>query len=253
VARVGAVGVYLYNNSPVVTELPVTMACWFKAPNITTSFALMTLGGRTSQVRLVLQAVGTAAGDPVRCQSVDAAGTKRSAVTSTGFSTGTWHHAAGVFTSTTSRAAYIDGGSKGTSALSSTVSSFDALEVMRELANGTAQLQATDVEFAEAAVWDAALSDEEIATLALGYSPLFVRPQSLKNYYPLFGRQGATEGEEDWSGNNALLDAGGAPLAAHPRIIYPGRGQRVFAYPAAVAASFRAAWVPRQAQFIGAR
>jgi len=252
-ARVGADNTYLYNTSPVVTGLPVTMACWFKVPNLTTNFALMTLGGRTSNVRLTLQAAGAAPGDVVRVQSVDTTNTKRQAVSSTGFSVGVWHHATAVFASTTSRAAYIDGGNKGTNAASSSVSSFDALDVMVERQTGTPQGTAVDVEVAEVAVWNVALSDEEVAILALGYSPLFVQPLALKNYFPMFGRRGSAEGEEDWCGNNNLTDQLTPGLADHPRIIYPGRGQRVFAPIAVVPPSFRGAWVPRASQFIGGR
>jgi hypothetical protein len=105
---------------------------------------------------------------------------------------------------------------------------------------------------AEAAIWDVELTAAEVATLYSGYSPLMVRPSKLQSYWPLHGRLGANANEEDWCGGRVLNNVAGSAVSGHPRIIYPGRGQRVFA-PAAAAPSFRAAWVPRASQFIGGR
>jgi hypothetical protein len=38
---------------------------------------------------------------------------------------------------------------------------------------------------AEVAIWNAALSDEEVASLAAGFSPLLVKPENLVVYVPL--------------------------------------------------------------------
>lgn len=46
---------------------------------------------------------------------------------------------------------------------------------------------------AEAAIWDVALTDEEVASLSVGVSPLLVRPQSLKGYWPMFAGHLARE------------------------------------------------------------
>lgn len=56
---------------------------------------------------------------------------------------------------------------------------------------------------AEVAIWNAALTDAEIAALAKGTSPLQVHPANLKGYYPLWG-VGAT-GDPDLSGNAGHL------------------------------------------------
>lgn len=44
-----------------------------------------------------------------------------------------------------------------------------------------------DGDIAEAAIWNVALSDAEIAMLAKGLSPLRVRPASLVSYVPMNG------------------------------------------------------------------
>ena len=56
---------------------------------------------------------GWLAGDPVVARSY-APGNSQDAVSTTGYSVNTWHHGCAVFTSNILRAAFIDGGSKGT-------------------------------------------------------------------------------------------------------------------------------------------
>lgn len=82
-------------------------------------------------------------------------------------------------------------------------------------------------------MWTVALTTAEIALLADGLSPLFVRPQSLAFYAPLFGRAGAGGEEEDWVGGAPLTATGSPTVTDHPRIIYPRRRSMIFV-PAAV-------------------
>jgi len=66
---------------------------------------------------------------------------------------------------------------------------------------------------AEAAVWDAALTDAEFAALAKGVSASKIRPTHLKGYWPLFGT--ATP-EADLSGNGSNMAlTGSVPAANH--------------------------------------
>lgn len=77
---------------------------------------------------------------------------------------------------------------------------------------------AFDGKLAEVAIWDAALSDDEIASLAKGFSALLVRPQSLQGYWPIIGN--ASPEPDLRNGNNATLT--GSPTAfPHPRILKP--------------------------------
>ena len=51
--------------------------------------------------------------------------------------------------------------------------------------SGATKQNYCDGSLAEAAIWNAALSDAEVAALATGVSPLLVRPGSLVFYAPL--------------------------------------------------------------------
>lgn len=132
----------------------------------------------------------------------------------------TWHQYAGVFEASTRIELYANGASLAT----------DTTSVPASLHNGTApfhigtQFDPTNSvnfftgDIADVAVWSAALSDEEIAMLGAGFSPLFVRPGSLAFYAPL------TSSISDVSSGVTITnhdsDADLVP-SAHPPIIYP--------------------------------
>lgn len=135
----------------------------------------------------------------------------------TGFSNGVWHHAAGVFTSTTSRQAFVDGvgGTIGTTSRSFPTT-LDGIW-MGVLPESTF-IEPAEGRLAEVGVWNVALTDAEIASLASGVSPLMVRPQNLVGYWPLY----TSGAEPDWVGENPLTETGTVVKAAHPPlIVYP--------------------------------
>lgn len=202
------------------TATPLTLSCWFQSANTTSNYLLCGViensGGGTNEFSL--WASGGVAGDPV--QAISRTTSSAAASSSTGFSANTWHHACGVFTSATSRAAFIDGGSKGTNTTSRTPGSL-ARYIIGSRNDATGQLNGLAAEFA---IWSVALTDAEVAALGRGISPLLVRPASLLEYWPL--------------SNSRLINVkSGIELSAtgatggidHPRIIYPRR----------------ALWVPR--------
>jgi hypothetical protein len=77
---------------------------------------------------------------------------------------------------------------------------------------------------AEVGIWNAALTDAEVAILALGYSPDQVRPASLVEYWKLIGRNSPETGIKGYD-----MTLYNAPLVAnHPRIIYPCGPQTVY-------------------------
>lgn len=72
-----------------------------------------------------------------------------------------------------------------------------------------------DGNLAEAAFWNAILTDGEFAALAKGYSPSLIRPQSLTMYCPL------VRANVDYKG--AAPTVNGTVVQPHPRVIYPKR------------------------------
>jgi len=146
-----------------------------------------------------------------------------------------------VFASDTSRTVYLDGGNSASSSTSRVVnpSNFNRIGVATGF-DSTGPIAAARGYFAEAAVWAVALTADEISQLAAGYSPLLVRPGSLRFYAPLFGRGGANADEEDWAGGLTLTQSSSPTVVDHPRIIYPSRRQLTQTVDATVGATIDA-------------
>lgn len=215
-AFVAASSQQLFNATTPVSGVPLTMACWFR----TTTGAWKSLielvnsaGGSTGEFQLGLTATGTTIGANRVVAEVNGGTGGTSAVSSISHSqANVWEHAAAVFISATSRAAYLNGGNKGTATLSATPSGLNELFVGNDIFNDY-----MDGAIADAAIWAAALDDYEIAALALGVSPLLIRPSALVAYWPLGGW---TSPEIDLIGRRELTITG-ATAAPQPRLIVP--------------------------------
>jgi hypothetical protein len=217
-AFVRASSQYLETGSAVVAAPPFTVACWFNSDDIDTEQNLFWIGDKDVTGhwwRLVLR--GATVGDPVRFD-IQSGGAIEVAATTTGYSANTWHHACGVTASTSSRAVYIDGGSKGTNtnpAASPTAP--DRTSVGRWATSSPGNYMSGMI--AEVGVWNVALSDGDVAILAKGISPRLMRPASLVAYWPIIGR---ADPEPDlWGDTSTSLTVTGATAAnTHPRIAY---------------------------------
>lgn len=110
---------------------------------------------------------------------------------------------------------YLDGSADGT--FSQTAPS--AYTGTKRIAAGTDGSLAFTGSLAEMAVWNVALDAGEIAALAKGFSPLFIRPQSLVAYWPLRGY--AAPEPDLWSNNLAGTLTGSPSAVDHPRVLYP--------------------------------
>lgn len=193
-----------------VTAAPITMCAWFKTTNTTSegNIAFYFDNGVGANFYL-LTTRGDVAGDPVDW-IVTSGGASVSARTSSGLSSGTWHHTCGVEIASNSRAVYIDGGSKGTGTDSKTAT-VDAFRIHGGSAGMVGQV-------AEVSIWNVALTDAEVASLAKGFAPPCVRRASLVSYYPLVRHDGATLLDTFGAAANATV-TGTVTTADHPRII----------------------------------
>jgi hypothetical protein len=99
----------------------------------------------------------------------------------------TYAHIAAVFAAVDDRRVYLNGGNKVTDdATSKTPAGIDTTSIGRRSTSAPALYASGRI--AEAAIYNAALTDDEIAELAAGASPLLVRPDALVAYWPLVGR-----------------------------------------------------------------
>ena len=207
---------YLEVDSTPVTAAPFTMACWFRSNDATVSQRLMWVGDKDSTTNSwSIAAAGAVAGDPVRVIANDAGGNTAQS-TSTGFTANTWHHACAVIVSATDRSIFIDGGSEGNSVTSRSPAGADRISIGRQGGSSPDAYMSGDI--AEAAIWNIALSDADVALLALGLDPRMVRPQGLVFYAPLIGRHSP---EIDRRGGLGLTVTG-AVASVHPRMFHAG-------------------------------
>lgn len=234
---------YLEIDQAVVTAYPLTLAAWFYSDSTTIDQALVYVGDKdVGEEMQALRVSGAIGGDPIRAFSFRS-GFSSDAQTTAGYSANTWHHACAVFSAATSRAAYLDGGNKGTDTGNVVIgATYDRTSIGRR-GDSTPDAYMSG-HIAGAAVWNAALSDDEAAILAKGYSPLFVKPENLVAYWPL------VRGLNDRVGGYTLT-ASGTTVSAHPPVIYPA--PPAFAMGAVAVAgqpiSLRATTVPHMRQW----
>jgi hypothetical protein len=206
---------YLQNGNAPVTAPPFTMACWFKQNTLAAEQGLVEVynSGANNQHRhiLALDQAGSVA--HIKALSFSTVGATASCAANV--STGTWYHAAGVWAATNSRSAYHNGGSKDTNGGNITPTGINAVAVGGFI--DTAPDRYMDGLIADAAIWNVALTDAEVAVLASGVSPLAVRPAALVAYWPLWGVHSP---EIDLKGGFALTLNNGPTKGEHPRVRY---------------------------------
>lgn len=189
--------------SLVITE-PLTLSIWFN-PTVANGFFFGitdTAGGNRWFLRipgsteLTALATGTGGGTPASTSGAN-------------ITAGNWYHGCGVFTSSTSRAAYVNGNFKGTDTTANTVGSVTNIVLGGAYVAGGIAPNWNGL-LADAAVWSVALTDNEVAALAKGVPAYLIRPAALKIYYPLYG---LASPEPDFSGNAANSTLAGSPPA----------------------------------------
>lgn len=205
---------YARNAAAVLAAMPLTMACWVNPSSVTSnSIPIMSIDDGAAAAALDAWSIRRDT-STLRAISI-AAGTATGPSIGAALAIGTWAHACAVFTSATARAIYVNGGGKVTSATSNNPATPSQTIIANQ--GDLSTFFAGDI--AEAAIWNVALTDDEVAALGASCaSPLMIRPASLVAYWPLIGRNSPAIGPK--GGFNLTLT--GAPVAApHCRIRYP--------------------------------
>lgn len=196
----------LSTNSVSISNYPITMACWARCTTTTTAYALMALWNSTTNfIRLSTNTSGQ-----ILFQVNDTTGLV-AATSSTSFAANTWFHACGTFTTNTSRAVYLNGGSSGTSVQNRNPTGLNNFFIGSSNTNNP-----LSGAVAWATVWKAALAQSQIQMLAKGVYPLLVQPQDIVAFYPLFGNG---SNEPDLIRSRNLSVTGTVPFYPQPRII----------------------------------
>lgn len=207
-----------------VSAAPMTICAWGNADNATgnhNAVGVSKEGGSTTEY-FILNWSGAVAGDPIRAvvagELIGSPSIFGIAATTTGYSAGTWHHGCTVFASSTSRSAYIDGGSKGSNTDDRTPSGVNRTSIGTAWSGGSGGAPTRGAAFsghvAEVGIWNVALTDDEVATLAKGYAPPCVRRNALVAYYPMV--RDATSLKDLFSATANHLTLTGGTVSDHP-------------------------------------
>lgn len=223
-------------TSAIVSGAPLTLACWVRPDNITAAGTCISVSRTASIGYFSLSLRGDKAGDPVEAIADDGVVTG-AAATTTGYSAGAWQHVCAVFTSSTARAVYLNGASKGTNTTSATPASLASTMIGGVWYTAT-KLQNLAGRIADAAAWNVALSDAEVEAMALGLRTADqIRPSALLAHWPLGGLRPDND-RDQWAKAYDLTATGSPGSADHPRLWYSSAPQ-IMQASAAAATSFR--------------
>lgn len=172
-------------NSTPVTAAPFTMAGWGRTDDNTTQGTWCSVCDKDVSNNMFDARINGSSSGRNEARIEDSGGSSSSAGTTTNASNNVWYHLAAVYESSTSRHAYIGGGSKGSGTASRSPTGSDRVAV------GSKGV-ASDGEFfsgriGHVAIWNVALSDQEVASLAAGVLPLRMRREALVFYCPQNG------------------------------------------------------------------
>jgi len=206
---------HLEAASAVVSAAPFTMNCWFNVTALAANQSMVSVSDASAVNHYWFTAVaGNIGGDPVRA-SAAAGGGAAAADTSAAPGAGAWHMATYVETAANDRDSYLDGGNVGSDATNLAPTNVDVTTIGAWTIVGT-QFNLFTGSIGEVAIWDVALTTDELAQLAAGFSALFIRPGDLVVYHPIWGGNLTVPMIGPTFVNNGVTDA-----ADHPAIYYP--------------------------------
>lgn len=212
---VAASSQYLSTASAPVTNVPCTLAGAFNTANTTTAQTTVGVQAVTDTSRAVIfenpgNITAIVGADLISSIPTDTVNPRTTAT----YSASTWVYNAGTFINGSSTT-YLNGGNSVTATY---VGTFPSITNFTQLSigarhNGTSWGVYNDGLLAEIAVWSVTLTAAEIASLAKGFKPYRIRPQSLVFYAPLIRDLQDTKGALAITNNNT------ATVAVHPRVI----------------------------------
>jgi hypothetical protein len=203
-----------------VTAVPLTLACWFKATTTPGGsmflIEITTAGSDNAYFALIADSTGVL---KARTKQI---GGGSSSFHTTSYTDDEWHHGCAVFPAVNSRYCYQDGVKSTPETTSRTPASLAATWMCAREDSPT-HTQFYEGLAAHFAIWDVALSDDEVIEQATGLMPPYTRPSALKGYWPSYG---VWTGEYDVSPEGNHITSGGSSSSGDGPPIYAPRCYR---------------------------
>ena len=199
---------YLSTASTPLTTYPCTIAAWCRLTNTGADAVICSINKGTSAFNRLVLLRGS--DDKFRAQ--DFGEGNLVAAGSTTVAANTTYHAAAVFASNESRNIFVNGVNEASNTANQSIST-DPTEILIGARRGSAGLGLYfQGRVAEVGIWNVALTQPEIASLADGMTADKVRPQSLQFYAPL------VRSLQDVRGGLTITNNNTATVANHPRV-----------------------------------
>ena len=213
---------YLSVASAPVTDYPFTLSAWANSNDDTIAQYVLSLGDLSEPDDFfVVRFVGNQGGDPVEFLRVSSGSASNCQATS-GYTANTWHHLCAVGSASNDVAMFIDGGNKGTSNDDRAANNWDGCRIGTSADSTPSSYMSGAI--AHAAIWNAALTDAEVAALAAGADPRTIRPESLAAYWPLVRTDQDIVGGYDMTATNNPTWADGPGAEMGPARVHVGLG-----------------------------
>lgn len=161
-----------------VTAAPFTIACWFRPTTLTADRGIISIDSGANSI-YYLYSSGTTLSYFVR----QANGANQN-ITSGALNSNTWSHVCAVESSSSNRVLY-NNGTAGTAGSTNLTPSVNEMRIAAARSNTNSIIQWSQGQIMDVAVWNAALTAAEVASLSKGFSPSLVQPGSLVFYAPL--------------------------------------------------------------------
>jgi hypothetical protein len=198
---------YLSTPTAVVTGEPVTMACWYNRANASATYAFVSINS-TAATNFHTMLLGPANVLSIVSNNGSVVGVAAFSDTTTN----TWNHGCGVVSSNASRTSFVNGLASNENTTTVNLGSQNITTIGGRFAGAGVIGQLTNGLIAEVGIWNVALTQPEIASLAKGMTCDKVRPQSLVYYAPL------VRDLIDAKGGLTITNNNGATVANHPRV-----------------------------------
>jgi hypothetical protein len=180
---------YAISTTPPVTSAPLTICAWVKPVSIGTQDYIVALGDANGATVTQCFALRMKADGQLEMYTADTVGAPDvTANTTSPMSTSTWNHCAGIWTSSTERRVVLNGNWSESDTGTATRSPAGVTDLIVGISpamdlDGTPALtNEWNGRIAHIAIWNVALSQSEIESLAAGASPYSVQSGSLVSY-----------------------------------------------------------------------
>lgn len=202
---------YIFRLSTPITTVPFSISAWVYVTNDSLNNGIVTLNSSTGIESAGISAEGNIANDPVNAYIVDNEGTTHTR-SSSSFEINKWIHVCGVFSSSSNRTIYLNGVSSGTTTTTKNPVAFTLINIgVWKQGGNTTAYDPLNGRVSQVCIYNKALSDSEINSLAKGFSGRLVAPQNLKVFIPL------TRGFSDYMGVS-FSQQGTVSVIENPRV-----------------------------------